>query len=181
MDEKEMMMKDIENFSDYVKAKKEKFQLTNKALGEKVGLSEGEISKIINRSKHSVSLHSFCKIAVNTGDTIDQARDQVYPHRKFKLNEVNSQINTIKERKGFGKFMQENFEKDTIEQVPSENSFDIIRVKTGISETRLKNLYYGTGAPEPFEFLLIEMAVGKNPGELMKVYVERYPVKKTKE
>src|SRR5690606_39773599 len=76
MDEKELMVKDIENFSDYVKAKKKKLQLTNKALGEKVGLSEGEISKIINRSRQSVSLHSFYKIAANTGDTIDQARDQ---------------------------------------------------------------------------------------------------------
>jgi len=29
--------------------------------------------------------------------------------------------------------------------------------------------------------LLIEKAVGKNPGELMKEYVERYPIKKQKE
>jgi len=34
--------------------------------------------------------------------------------------------------------------------------------------------------PEPYEMFVIEKAVGKNQ-ELMKEYVERYPVKKAKE
>lgn len=60
------------------------------------------------------------------------------------------------------------------------NSFEEIQGKTGIEKQRLTDVYFNTGAPEPYEFLLIEEAVGKEPGEMMKVYVEEYPVKKSK-
>ncbi|GGG79906.1 hypothetical protein GCM10007415_10280 [Parapedobacter pyrenivorans] len=51
----------------------------------------------------------------------------------------------------------------------------------GIEKQRPQDIYFNTGAPEPYEFLLIEKAVGKLPGEMMKDYVEKYPVKKGKE
>ncbi|MBC9795861.1 hypothetical protein [Sinomicrobium weinanense] len=66
--------------------------------------------------------------------------------------------------------MRENFEGD--------NTFEDIQAKTGIDKQRLTDIYFNTGAPEPYEFLLIEKAVGKEPGEMMKAYVEKYSVKK---
>ncbi|NGM65428.1 hypothetical protein [Sphingobacterium sp. SGR-19] len=61
------------------------------------------------------------------------------------------------------------------------NTFEVIQAKREICKQRLTDLYFNTSAPEPYEMLLIEKAIGKNPGELMKEYVERYPAKKTKE
>ncbi|MBC9797819.1 hypothetical protein IBL28_17745 [Sinomicrobium sp. FJxs] len=69
--------------------------------------------------------------------------------------------------------MRENFE--------GENTFEEIQSKTGIEKQPLIDIYFNTGAPEPYEFLIIEKAVGKEPGEMMKVCVEKYPVKKRKE
>lgn len=77
--------------------------------------------------------------------------------------------------------MKEHFEKENTDSVDDENSFENILAKTGIPEQRLKDIYFNTGAPEPYEALLIEKAVGKNPGEMMKDYIEKYPVKKGKE
>lgn len=180
MTEKELTLLDIEKFSQYVRSKKTSLQLTNKELGEKVGVSEGEISKIINKKRLSVSLHSFYNITINTGDTIELAKDLIYPHRSFELNKIDSEIDINRTRKGFGKYMQDNFETDTLNNVQGENSFEIILAKTGIKETRLKTIYFGTGAPEPYEFLLIEKAVGEKCGEMMKDYVDKHPIKKTK-
>ncbi len=178
MEENELIAIDVKNFSQYVLNKKIAFGLSNKEFGEKVGLSEGEISKIINRKRLSVSLHSFYAISVKTGDTIEQTRDFVYPHRNFDLKIIKDQIDTNRTRKGFGIFMQDNYETDTKDNVQGKNAFEIILAKTGISKQRLTDIYFGTGAPEPYELLLIEKAVGKNTGEMMKEYITMYPNKK---
>lgn len=64
------------------------------------------------------------------------------------------------------------------DEFEGDNTFEQIQAKTGIEEQRLKDIYFNTGAPEPYEVFLIEKAVGKEPGEMMGEYVERYPVKK---
>lgn len=180
MEEQELILCDIDKFSKYVLSKKIEYALTNKKLGEKVDLSEGEISKIINKKRMSVSLNSFYKIAINTGDTIEQARDFVYPHRSFELKDVSSEKKKNKPRTSFGKYMQENFEKEDINIANEENSFEQILAKTGIEEQRLKDIYFNTGAPEPYEFLLIEKAIGKQPGEMMRDYIEKHLAKTEK-
>ncbi len=108
-------------------------------------------------------------------------RDAVYPHRSFELRNVSSVAAAKKPRTNFGQYMQDHFESENTVIVGDENGFEKIQAKTGIPEQRLKDIYFNTGAPEPYEFLLIEKAVGKKPGEMMKDYVEKYPVKKGKE
>ncbi|MGS2737744.1 hypothetical protein [Sinomicrobium sp. M5D2P17] len=78
----------------------------------------------------------------------------------------------MEKRTNLGVFMREKSE--------GGNTFEKIQARTGIEKQRLINIYFNTGATEPYEFLLIEKAVGKKPGEMMKAYVEKYPVKKSK-
>lgn len=181
MDDNELILLEIELFSKYVKSKKTASGLAIKDFANNVNVSKGEISKIINENKKGVSLHSFYNIAVNSGDTIEQVRDFVYPHRSFELKNVPSTKKAKKSRTNFGQYMKEHFEKENTDAIEDENRFENILAKTGIDEQRLKDIYFNTGAPEPYEFLLIEKAVGKEPGEMMKDYVERFPVKKGKE
>lgn len=169
MDDKDLLLEEISNFGDYVQSRKTLLGLSNLALSLKTGVSDGEISRIITKKRKSVSLHSFYNIAVNTGDTIENVRDIVYTHRKLELLNYYE----LEKRTNFGLFMRDEFE--------GENSFEKIQAKTGIEKQRLIDIYFNTGAPEPYEFLLIEKAVGKEPGEMMKGYVEKYPVKRSKE
>ena len=178
MEERELLLLEIELFSKYVQSRKTLLNLANKAFSLKTGVSDGEISKIINRNKKSVSLHSFYNIAVNSGDTIANVRDAVYPHRSFELKKGSPTKKAKKRRTNFGQYMKEHFEKGDTNTVEDKNSFENILAKTGIPEQRLKDIYFNTGAPEPYEFLLIEKAVGKKPGEMMADYVAKYPVKK---
>ncbi|WP_206363306.1 hypothetical protein [Sinomicrobium pectinilyticum] len=164
----ELLLKEISNFADYVQSRKKLLGLSNLALSQKTGVSDGEISKIITKKRKSVSLHSFYNIAVNTGDTIKNVQDAVYTHRSLELKKKYK----LEKRTNFGLFMREEFE--------GENTFEIIQARTGIEKQRLIDIYFNTGAPEPYEFLLIEKAVGKEPGEMMKAYIEKYPVRKSK-
>lgn len=169
MTESEMNLLEIELFSKYVEARKSKSGLAIEPFAQLVNISKGDISKIINKKKKSVSLHSFYNIAVNSGDTIENVKDAVYKHRNLKLK---TKYN-LDRRTNFGLFMRDEFE--------GENTFEKIQAKTGIDKQRLIDIYFNTGAPEPYEFLLIEKAVGKKPGEMMKAYIEKYPIKKGKE
>jgi transcriptional regulator with XRE-family HTH domain len=169
MEEIELLLIEIANFSDYVQTRKTLLGLSNKAFSLRTGISDGEISKIINKKKKSVSLHSFYNIAVNSGDTIENVRDIVYTHRNLELKKDYE----LQKRTNFGTFMRDNME--------GENTFEKVQAKTGIDEKRLIDIYFNTGAPEPYEFLLIEKAVKKKPGEMMKEYIEKFPVKKGKE
>ena len=178
MVENELAKKDLDNFCAYVLSRKLLLGLSNEGFGKKVNISKGEISKILSKKRQGVSLTSFYLIAVNSGDTIENARDYVYPHRKFNLKKVKIDTKEKKSINKFGLYMKENFDSDTIEYSAGKNSFETIHQKTGIEEKRLKDIYYKTGAPEPFEFLLIEKAVGKKPGEMMKDYIEKHSIKK---
>jgi len=178
MEGNKLLLIEIANFSKYVQSRKAILGLTNRKFSEKTGVSSGEISKIINGNKKGVSLHSFYYLAVKSGDTIENVRDFVYPHRSFELNKVPPTIKVKKGRTNFGQYMKEHFENETVDFVDDENGFEKIQAKTGIAEQRLKDIYFNTGAPEPYEFLLIEKAVGKEPGEMMKDYVEKYPSKR---
>jgi len=169
MYEDQLLLLEIELFSQYVLTKKLNSGLAIGAFAESVNVSKGEISKIINKKKKSVSLHSFYNIAINSGDTIENVRDVVYTHRNLELKKNYK----LEKRTNFGTFMSDNFE--------GENTFEKIQAKTGIDKQRLIDIYFNTGAPEPHEFLLIEKAVGKKPGEMMKEYIEKFPVKKGKE
>ncbi|MEJ5053911.1 hypothetical protein [Sphingobacterium sp. MYb382] len=166
---------DLDNFSAYVVSRKVLLGLSNEKLAKKVNISKGEISKIITKKRKGVSLHSFYLIAVNTGDTIENARDSVYAHRNFNLTQIKADKKDMSSINKFGSYMKENFETDSVEYIPGKNSLEIISMKTGITEKRLKDMYFKTGAPEPYEFLLIEKAVGKKPGEMMKDYIKKHP------
>ena len=166
--------RDLENFSTYVLSRKVLLGLSNEKLARKLNVSRGEISKIITKRRQSVSIRSFYNIAINSGDTIANAIDYVYPHRNFNLTKLNAYTPDQNLRNKFGSYMKEKFETDSVEYIPSKNSLEIISIKTGIPEKRLKEIYFKSGAPEAYEFLLIEKAVGKKTGEMMKDYIENY-------
>jgi len=171
MEEKELLQLDLENFSKYVEERRQNLNISKQDFAEITKVSTGEISKIININKKRVSLQSFYNIAINSGDTISNARDFVYSHRTFELK-----IPVLRNRTQFGAYLAKNIE------VEGKNTFEIILAKTDIPESRLTEIYYKNGAPDPYEFLLIEKAVGKKPGEMMKDYIEKHPIiKKTKE
>lgn len=165
MNESELILIEIELFSQYVLSRKQYLKLSIEPFALKVGVSKGEISKIINLKKKSVSVHPFYNIVLNSGDTLENARDFVYPHRNLEI------ITDYKldKRTNFGLLMKNLFE--------NENTFEIIQAKTGINKQRLLSIYFYTGAPNPYELFLIEAAVGYNTGELMKKYIETYSIK----
>lgn len=169
MTEDELLVLEVESFSKYVEIRKKGSGLAIERFADMVNVSKGEISKIINKKKKSVSLHSFCNIAINSGDTIENVRDAVYTHRKLDLHTDYE----LEKRTNFGEFMRSEIE--------GENTFEHILGKTGIEKQRLTDIYFNTGAPEPYEALLIEKAAGKEPGEIIRAYVEKYPVKRRKE
>lgn len=128
-----------------------------KELAEMSGLSPGEISKVRNGLRQSLTAKNFYAIYSAFGDTCDKAQKLVYPDLDLTLNKYED-----KGRNDFGKFMS-SFE-------VIKNSIDIIAAKTGISLPRLKELYYRTGAPEAYELLLIEKALDKKPGEIFEEF-----------
>jgi hypothetical protein len=166
MEENELLAIEVDNFGDYVLSRKIILGLSNEAFAKLTDVSGGDISKIINKKKKSVSLHSFYKISVLSGDTIENVRDTVYTKRSLELVTDYK----LEERTNFGTFIRD--------EVEGDKTFDNIMCKTGIEKQRLIDLYYNTGAPEPYELLLIEKATGRQPGELMEKYIAKYPIKK---
>ncbi|QMV68741.1 hypothetical protein HS960_14245 [Sphingobacterium paramultivorum] len=166
MEENELLAIEVDNFGNYVLSRKIALGLSNEAFAKLTDVSGGDISKIINKKKKSVSLYSFYKIAILSGDTIENVRDTVYTKRNLELVTDYK----LEERTNFGTFMRD--------EVEGDNTFDIIMCKTGIEKQRLIDIYYNTGAPEPFELLLIEKATGRKTGELIEKYIAKYPIKK---
>src|SRR5690606_31531177 len=105
--------------------------------------------------RKGLSAKSFYFLYTAFGDSCTEATKIVYPNLNLKLNEYQP-----KKRNLFGSFM-EQFE-------TMVNSIEELSVKTGISENRLKDLYFRKAALEAYEFLLIEKAIGKEPGELFE-------------
>lgn len=127
----------------------------DKELAEKSRISQGQISKLKRGKIEKLSAELFYKIYTAFGDSCKSAMKIVYPDLKLKLHPYKP-----KPRNKFGKFME------TLEI--NRNSIEEIAVKTGISEYRLKELYYRNAALEAHELLLIEKAVNKNPGEMFE-------------
>lgn len=157
MTREELEEKDRESFSQYVKLKKETLGISNEKLGLRTGVLSGEISKIIKKDRKTISAHNFYKIIVNSGDSIANAITSIYPHPDLTLKAY-----LPKSRTSFGEFMRQEIE--------GPNHFEEIAGKTGIEESRLREIYFRTGSPEPYELLLIEKAVGKKTGELFEMY-----------
>ncbi|MCW8310164.1 hypothetical protein K7A41_02885 [Sphingobacterium sp. InxBP1] len=168
MDEKALLTIEIENFAEYVKGRKIKSGLPIGGFADMVDVAKGEISKIINKKKKGVSIHSFYKIAVHSGDIIENVIQAVYTHRNLELKTGEK----VEERSNFGIFMRDEVE------VEGQNGFDFILNRTGIDKKRLTDIYYNGGSPEPYELILIEKATGRETGELMKKFVTKYPIKK---
>lgn len=85
MDEKELLTVEIANFAEYVLARKTESGLPIENFAKMVDMTKGEISKITNQQRKSVSVHSFHKIAVFSGDIIENAIKAVYTHRNLEL------------------------------------------------------------------------------------------------
>lgn len=168
MNEKELLTIEIANFAKYVLARKTESGLAIENFAEMVDMTKGEISKITNQQRKSVSVHSFHKIAIYSGDIIENAINAVYTHRNLELKTGEE----IEERTNFGIFMRDEVE------VQGQNAFDFILKKTGINKKRLTDIYYNGGVPEPYEFILMEKATGRKIGELIEKYVLKYPIKK---
>lgn len=133
-------------------------------LSKQSSISQGEISKIHSGRRKRLKAEVFFKIYTALGDTCEAATKIVYPTLTLLLNAYSP-----KERNQFGSFMKQfEVNKNTIEEIAQ---------KTGISENRLKDLYFRVGAPEAHELLLIEKAIGKKQGELFE---EIYGGKKLK-
>ncbi|MNK09300.1 hypothetical protein D3C87_272580 [compost metagenome] len=168
MDEKELLAIEIANFAEYVLARKAESGLAIENFAKMVDMTKGEISKITNQQRKSVSVHSFYKVAIHSGDIIENVIKAVYTHRNLELKTGEE----IEKRTNFGIFMRNEVE------VQGQNMFDYILNKTGIDKKRLTDVYYNGGTPEPYELILIEKATGRKPGELMEKYIAKYPIKK---
>lgn len=142
---------------DYLNRQLEEKKWTPADLVRKSMLSQGEISKILSGDRKGLSAKSFYFLYTAFGDSCIKATKIVYPNLTLKLNEYQP-----KKRNLFGEFMEQ------FENV--ENTIEELSVKTGISENRLKDLYFRKAALEAFELLLIERAIGKEPGELFEAF-----------
>src|SRR5690606_39914961 len=101
-------------------------------FAKKIKVSQGEISKILNKERQGLKADVFYKIYTGFGESCTKATKEVYPDLNLKLNKY-----TPETRNTFGKFIQQ-FEE-------SKNSIEEIAAKTGITETRLRNLYFEIG------------------------------------
>src|SRR5690606_2131603 len=143
------------SINNYINTRLTELRWLDKTLSEKSRISKGQISKLKNGNIDRLTAEIFYKLYTAFGDSCSRATKMVYPHLNLRLNKY-----TPETRNTFGKFIQQ-FEE-------SKNSIEEIAAKTGISETRLRNLYFGKGSPEAFELLLIEKALGLKQGELFE-------------
>lgn len=117
------------------------------------GISASDISKYRKGTIIRLKAEVFYRIYIAFGHNCSKATKTVFPNLDLNINNYKP-----KQRNAFGKFM-EQFE-------TSINSLEEVAAKTGINETRLKELYYRKGVIEAYELLLIEKAIGKKQGEL---------------
>ena len=146
--------------SIYIDEKLKQKSLKDKDLVLSSKLSKGRISTLKNKYQGKITPMALYSIVIGLDDNIKNASKIIYPNLKLKVYKP-------KERNKFGTLMR-NYETVI-------NSLEEISGKTGIEETRLSEIYYRNGAPEAWELLLIEMAVGEQPGALFeKLYGEEF-------
>lgn len=126
---------------------------TIKDLSKQSKISQGELSKILNRTRKGLKAKTFYNIYSAFGDSCSIAANFVFPNL-----DLNLKIYRPKKRNEFGTFMQ-RYE-------TSINTIEEISIKTGINENRTKDLYFRKGSLEAYELILIEKAVEKKKGEL---------------
>lgn len=155
------------NTDKYLKQKLETTKWENKELANKSDISPSQISRFKNGTIQKLYASKFYGIVTAFEDNFKNASKIIYPNLKLKAYKP-------KERNQFGVLMSSY---ETI-----INSLEEIAAKTGIEETRLSEIYYRNGAPEAWELLLIEMAVGEKPGVLFeKLYGEEFRKKVVEE
>lgn len=155
------------NTDKYIKQKLEETKWESKQLAQKSDISPSQITRFKKGTIEKLYASNFYGLVMALEDTFKNASKIIYPNLKLKVYKP-------KERNNFGVLMS-NYETVI-------NSLEEIAGKTGIEETRLSEIYYRNGAPEAWELLLIEMAVGEQPGALFeKLYGEEFRKKVVKE
>lgn len=143
------------NISRYITEKLSEKKMQDRLLADKSGISRGQISKLKNGYVDRLSAETFYLIVTAFDDKIDKATKIIYPSLNLNLKKERN-----KTRNSFGKVMLQ-FETKI-------NTLEQIALKTGISETRLTELYYRKGSPEAYELILIERAVGVKSGVIFE-------------
>lgn len=145
----------LENFSRYIVSKKKELGLTNEGLATECKISSGEISKLITMERKNISPKTFYLISKGVKDSFLNTFNSVYKGYKFSLKN-----HVPQNRNEFGNIMSK-YENQI-------NCIEEIAAKTGISLSRLKNLYYKDSSISIEELILIEKAIDKRPGELFE-------------
>lgn len=160
--EERKLKSEMKKFAAFVSDKKKELKYTNLHLETLCKISNGEISKIIDLQRQNIKARVFYFIYKGLGVPFEEITSYVFQDVNLKLNQPK-----IKSQTTLGKILLEIDSQESLKEVVSE--------KTGISITRLNALYYGTGAPNADELLLIEMSIDKEPGELFeKLYGEEF-------
>ncbi|MBL1408679.1 hypothetical protein [Sphingobacterium faecale] len=79
-------------------------------------------------------------------------------------------------RTSFGQYMMDHFEDQRLKEISTENDIIDVHLITGIELPRLRNIYFNGGSPQVFEFILIEKAMGMDPGQMIKDFISKYPI-----
>lgn len=139
----------------YINKRLQELGWADKDLVESSNISKGQISKLKNGEVDKLTAETYYKLYKAFKNSSLEASSIVF-------GEI--VINPYKpiQRNKFGKFMLQ-FEE-------SKNSIEEISRKTGITEIRLKELYFKKGALEAYELLLIEKAIGEEEGYLFEEF-----------
>lgn len=133
------------------------YGLSDKDISLKTGISPSQISKLKNGTVERLTASVFYKLVVAYNSDFLKAINITFPNESFKMNAI-----VREKRSKLGELLL-GFE-------VRENTLKDISQLTGIKETRLYDLMYRNGAPEAYELILIEKALGKAPGELFEMY-----------
>lgn len=146
----------IHQIDKYIIKRLQELSWQDKELALKSTISKGQISKLKKGSIEKLSAETFYLLVRAFGDEFATAQIIVYPQLKNnKLKQYKP-----KDRNSFGVLMRK--------YETSNNTIEEIAAKTDIPEGRLFELYFRRGGLEAYELLLIEKAIGKEPGDIFE-------------
>lgn len=145
----------LEKFSRYIILKKKELGLSNEKLAKACKISNGEISKLINMERQSISPKTFYLLYTGVKDNFSNIFNFVYNSYEFSLNKY-----VPKKRSELGHIIMKH--------ETQQNNIEEVSAKTGISLTRLKNLYYTDISFTTEEIILIEMSLKLKGGEIFE-------------
>lgn len=145
----------LEHFSRYIVSKKKELGFSNERLAIECNISSGEISKLITMERKSISPKTFYLIYKGVNDSFSNIFNFVYGDYKFTLNKY-----VPKKRSALGNII--------MKYETQQNDIDEVSAKTGISPTRLKNLYYADISFTTEELILIEKSLKLKGGEIFE-------------